>query len=92
LGKPGDYQNGASWLLYDALTIGAAGLHGWPGALQQLNHRLDMEFKHGAVLHEYLQTERSLPYYGDEPAWRDNFSWDAFVLVVARTLRQHIRH
>src|SRR5207244_12347403 len=28
MGIPGDYQNGASWLLYDALALGAAGLHG----------------------------------------------------------------
>ncbi len=87
-GKPGDYQNGASWLLYDALTIGAAGLHGWRGALQRLHQRLELEFEHGAVLHEYLQTERSLPYYSSDPTWRDNFSWDAFTLVIVHALRQ----
>jgi len=90
-GIPGDYQNGASWLLYDALTIGAAGLHGMPGALARLQARLALEFRYGVVLHEYLQTNPSLPYYGTEPPWRNRFSWDAFALVVDRVLRAHER-
>jgi hypothetical protein len=87
LGIPGDYQNGACWLLYDALSIGAAGLHGWPDALPRLRARLALEFRHGVILHEYLQTDPSLPYYGAEPPFRDHFSWDAFVLVIDRVLR-----
>jgi len=86
-GQPGDYQNGASWLLYDALSIGAAGLHGQPGALARLRARLALEFRHGVVLHEYLQTNPSLPYYETEPPFRDKFSWDTFALVVDRELR-----
>jgi len=88
-GQPGDYQNGGSWLLYDALSIGAAGLHGRPGALARLQARLALEFRHGVVLHEYLQTNPSLPYYGAEPPWRDKFSWDAFALVVDKVLQAH---
>ena len=91
-GVPGDYQNGASWLLYDALSIGAAGLHGMPGALARLQARLALEFRYGVMLHEYLQTNPALPYYGVEPPWRDKFSWDTFALVVDRVLRAHERH
>src|SRR5918912_790665 len=47
VGAPGDYQNGASWLLYDALSIGAAGLHGEADALSRLRSRLALEFRHG---------------------------------------------
>jgi hypothetical protein len=87
MGIPGDYQNGASWLLYDALSLGAAGLHGLPDALSRLRARLALEFRHGVILHEYLQTNPSLPYYGAEPPFRDHFSWDTFVLVIDRVLR-----
>ena len=89
MGSPGDYQNGASWLLYDALSIGAAGLHGLPDALSRLRARLALEFRHGVILHEYLQTDPSLPYYGTEPPFRNHFSWDTFVLVIDRVLRAH---
>lgn len=89
IGDPGDYQNGASWLLFDALSIAAAGLHGLPDALPRLRARLAQEFKHGVILHEYLRTNATLTYYGSAPAYRDHFSWDAFVLVIDRVLRAH---
>lgn len=88
-GKPGDYQNGASWLLFDALSLGAAGLHGWPEARQAILARVSQEFAHGQVLHEYLQTNPQLPEYGSEPAWRDRFSWDSFALVILDSLKTH---
>jgi hypothetical protein len=89
MGAPGDYQNGASWLLYDALSIGAAGLHGEPYALARLQSRLALEFRHGVVLHEYLRTNPRLRYFGAEPPYRDGFSWDAFALVVDRALHAY---
>src|ERR671934_239597 len=92
VGAPGDYQNGASWLLYDALSIGAAGLHGEADALARLRSRLVLEFRHGVVLHEYLRTNPRLPYYGAEPPYRDGFSWDTFALVVDRALRAYAAH
>ncbi len=88
MSTPGDYQNGASWLLYDAITIATAGLHGWPDALPRLRARLAQEFAHGVVLREYLRTSPSLAFYTTEPPYRDVFSWDAFVLVVDEVLRQ----
>lgn len=87
-GEPGDYQNGASWLLYDTLSIGAAGLHGLPSALSHLRARLALEFRYGVVLHEYLTTNPALPYYGREPPARDYFSWDTFALVVDHVLHE----
>jgi hypothetical protein len=92
MGIPGDYQNGASWLLYDALSLGAAGLHGLPDALARLRARLALEFRHDVILHEYLQTNPSLPYYGAEPPFRDHFSWDTFVLIIDRVLHTHLMH
>lgn len=88
MGKPGDYQNGGSWLLYDALSIASAGLHGAPNMVEKLQARLALEFRHEATLHEYLQTDPSLPYYGSEPPFRNRFSWDMFVLVIDQYLRQ----
>ncbi len=86
MGVRGDYQNGASWLLFDALSIAADGLHGAPDALARLRARLALEFRHGVVLHEYLRTDPKLPYYQSEPPYRDRFSWDTFVLVIDRVL------
>ncbi len=88
MGQPGDYQNGASWLLYDALSIASAGLHGTPHMLAKLQARLALEFRHEATLHEYLQTDPSLPFYGSEPPFRHRCSWDMFVLVIDRYLHQ----
>lgn len=87
-GVPGDYQNGASWLLFDALTLGAAGLHGLPDARARLQARVAQEFRHGVVLREYLRTDPSLPYFGSEPPNRDFFAWDSFVSVIDVVLRQ----
>lgn len=86
LGAPGDYQNGASWLLYDALTIAAAGFHGYRDALPRLRARLALEFYHGVVLHEYLRTTPALQWYIAEPPYRDQCSWDAFVVVIVKLL------
>jgi len=91
LGVPGDYQNGASWLLFDALSLGAAGLHGLPNARALLQARLAVEFRTRPVLHEYIRTNPRLPYYLAEPPYRDVFSWDIFVLVIDRALREHMR-
>lgn len=90
MGDPGDYQNGASWLLFDALSIAAAGLHGLPDAAQRLRARLALEFRHGAVLHEYLRTNSTLAYYGSAPPYRGYFAWDAFVLVIDRVLHARL--
>ena len=62
-----------------------------PGALARLQARLALEFRYGVMLHEYLQTNPTLPFYGTEPPWRDKFSWDTFALVVDRVLRAHER-
>lgn len=81
---PGDYQNGGSWLLYDYLALATGCMHHVPGTGQALAARLILEFQHGAVLHEYLNTNPSSPLTGKEPAYRDNFSWDTFIIQVDR--------
>ena len=64
------------------------GLHGLHDALPRLRARLALEFRYGAVLHEYLRTDPALPYYGAEPPYRDHFSWDSFVLVIDHVLHK----
>ncbi len=80
--QPGDYQNGGSWLLYDYLSLAAGALHHIPGMEARMEQRLRAEFGTGAVFHEYLETDSHNPYFPGEPAWRDRFSWDSFVLRV----------
>lgn len=83
----GDYQNGGSWLLYDYVALATGCLHHVAGTGQAMAARLRLEFRHGAVLHEYLNTNPDSPSSGTEPAYRDNFSWDTFILQVDRFMR-----
>ncbi len=84
---PGDYQNGGSWLLYDYVGLATGCLHHVSGMGAAMAARLRLEFRHGAVLHEYPNTDPSSPLAGTEPAFRDNFSWDTFIVQVDRYLR-----
>jgi hypothetical protein len=79
---PGDYQNGASWLLYDSLALAVGFLQGVPDALANLWQRLRAEFQTGAVFHEFLDTNPDSPDYLGEPSWRDGFAWDSFIVVI----------
>jgi hypothetical protein len=84
---PGDYQNGGSWLLYDYMALATGCAHHVAGTGEALAARLRLEFRHGAVLHEYLNTDPTSPLAGSEPAYRDTFSWDTFIVRVDRFLR-----
>jgi hypothetical protein len=86
--QPGDGQNGGSWLLYDGLALGAGALHGVSGALPALQRRLGIELTPHPILHEYVQTVRSLPFYGAEPPERDGYGWDTFFLVIGRAVQR----
>jgi len=44
--------------------FGAAGLHGLPDALSRLQARLALEFHREVTLHEFLETNPTLPDYG----------------------------
>jgi hypothetical protein len=83
---PGDYQNGGSWLLFDYLALATGALHHVPGMAARMRQRLGAEFAAGATFHEYLNTDPSSPLYGQEPSYRDGFSWDTFVTRVDATL------
>lgn len=83
---PGDYQNGGSWLLYDYLALATGCAHHVGGTGAALAARLRLEFRRGAVLHEYLNTDPTSALAGGEPSVRDNFSWDTFILQVDRFL------
>jgi len=78
----GDYQNGGSWLLYDYIGLADGCLHGMPRMCAHMAERLRLEFRHGAIFHEYLNTDPNSPLFQREPAYRDIFSWDTFVLRV----------
>lgn len=74
---PGNYQNGASWLLYDALAIYAGLRHGLPGAAGLFLDRIASETRRSPTLHEYLSTAPEDP--GATDPKRDGYGWNAFV-------------
>ncbi|HZQ97809.1 MAG TPA: hypothetical protein VFC93_03230 [Chloroflexota bacterium] len=74
---PGNYQNGASWLLYDALALYAGVRHAIPGAARLLLDRLASETRRTPSLHEYLSTAPE-DLGGSDPK-RDGYGWNAFV-------------
>jgi hypothetical protein len=74
---PGDYQNGASWLLYDALALRAGVRHGVAGARELLLARLASETRRRPQLHEYLSTSPDDPGASDPK--RDGYGWNGFV-------------
>lgn len=79
---PGEYQNGGSWLLYDALALGAAALHNDPSARGMLLARLRSEVRTDRSLHEYLSTNPVSPHFGVGPAYRRDYGWNAFVYLI----------
>jgi hypothetical protein len=74
---PGDYQNGASWLLYDAMALYAGVRHGVAGARELLLARLASETRRRPQLHEYLST--SPDDLGASDPKRDGYGWNGFV-------------
>jgi hypothetical protein len=77
---PGQYHNGASWLLYDALALDTAARHGIPGAAEDLAARLRAEVRSEWALHEYLVTDPTSRHFGGVPAaWRTGYAWNAYV-------------
>jgi hypothetical protein len=73
---PGNYQNGGSWLLYDALALYAGARQGVPGAREAFAARLASETRQRPHLHEYLRTDADVG--GTEPR-REGYGWSAFV-------------
>lgn len=75
---PGDYQNGGSWLLYDALALYAAARHQVFGAKELLWQRLQSEVRQGWRSNEYLSTNPQ------KLGWSENcragYGWNSFVL------------
>lgn len=78
----GDYQNGGSWFLYDYISLSVGLLHGVPGSRDLLRWRLEVEWRPGDDLREYLQTNWELPYYLSSPPHRSRYGWNAFAIVV----------
>jgi hypothetical protein len=82
--RPGDYQNGASWLLYDALALYAGVRHGVPGAATMFLDRLASETRRSPTLHEYLVTALEDP--GATDPKRDGYGWNAFVANLVESV------
>ena len=74
---PGDYQNGASWILYDALALYSGVRHGIPTAAPLLLQRIASETRRRPSLHEYIMTAESNP--GGSETKREGYGWSAFV-------------
>lgn len=80
---PGQYHNGASWLLWDALALATATRHGVPEAPALLEARLRAEVRSDWALHEYLVSDPWNRYFGGVPdAWRSGYAWNAYVCKV----------
>ncbi len=80
--SPGDYQNGATWLLYDYMALATGYLHGWVGAQALMTRRLALEIRDGFIFSEYRCTNNALlcMHKGD-PA-RAYTAWNTFLLVI----------
>lgn len=70
---PGNYHNGGSWLLYDALALYAAAGHGIGQASDLLVQRIASEYQRSQAFHEYTRTS---PFLVDA---RSDYGWNAFV-------------
>jgi hypothetical protein len=70
---PGNYHNGGSWLLYDALALYAFAGHGIGQASDLLVQRIATEYQRSKSFHEYTRTS---PFLVDA---RSDYGWNAFV-------------
>src|SRR5436190_18006721 len=66
---PGDYQNGGSWLLYDALALCAAARRGIDRRADLFWQRLRSEVSRSWASHEFISTNPRTPGYSQP--WRD---------------------
>ncbi len=70
---PGNYQNGGSWLLFDALALYSASRHGVSRAGDLLLQRVVSEFQRRGTFHEFARTSPTIEYV------RTNYGWNSFV-------------
>ena len=75
---PGHYQNGGSWLLYDALALYCGVRHQAPQAKELLTQRLASEVRRSRASHEFLSTNPGSLGFADP--FKDGYGWNAFVL------------
>ena len=75
---PGNYQNGGSWLLYDALALYVASRHGNKQADQLFAQRLQSEVRNSWSSHEYVSTNRNT--LGESEPRRDGYGWNSFII------------
>lgn len=75
---PGNYQMGASWLLYDILALYCASRHNIPQSEDLILQRLQSELRQSAFSHEFIRTNNE--DLGGSDKQRDDYGWNSFVL------------
>ncbi|HEX6511389.1 MAG TPA: hypothetical protein VF157_03760, partial [Chloroflexota bacterium] len=70
----GNYHNGGSWLLFDALALYSAAAHGVIQAGELLLQRISSEYQRSRAFHEYIRTS---PFIVDA---RPDYGWNSFVV------------
>ncbi len=82
-GDGGHYQNGGSWLLYDAMLHLSAHYAGVSGARDNLNKRLQVEVAKDYSSHEWLETDPGLTYYQTCLPDQRAYGWNVILLAEA---------
>lgn len=83
---PGTYQNGGSWLLYDAMAWSTAWMAGAENARAMAQRRLEAEAFEG-TLYEFLPTG---PAAGTTPPHRD-YGWNSYAWLAVGTQQGQAR-
>ncbi|MDO8551784.1 MAG: LysM domain-containing protein [bacterium] len=73
----GDYQNGASWFLYDVLANYAGARHGVDDAVQLIIERSTSSVKLSWGSHEFQSTKPTS--LGASEGWRDSYGWNSAI-------------
>jgi hypothetical protein len=74
---PGNYHNGGSWLLYDALALYCGVRHQVSGTGELFLRRLTSEVRLSWASHEFVRTDAEDA--GGSDSGRDGYGWNAFV-------------
>jgi len=70
---PGNYQNGGSWFLYDALALYSAAARGSAQAADLLRQRIVSEYSRAQTFHEFTRTSPTIVDV------RHDYGWNSFV-------------
>lgn len=86
----GDYQNGATWFLYDFLAFYAGFYHNFYDAGRFIYDRIATEIIKEPLSHEYLITDITSGSYLSEPVARHVYAWNAAYAAMTPPARQPV--